>query len=271
MTGDRFTDAAPLFVLGTLDADERVAFQEHVATCAECRAEVRAFEQVRDRIPLAVEERKPPPRVREALMAAVAPKPTMTPEVVRADGEDRKRWIWPVVLPLAAALVLGVGYWRASEQVRVERVRAEDESARAQDLTLRLAQSERRLQEMELREVQLRSLLANPDAHVVSLAGQKDAEVARARVFWNPATSEAIVTVAGLPTPPAGKAYQMWVIAGAAPVPAGVFSVAADGSAIFNLPRVSETKDVKTFAITVEPAQGVPAPTGPIVLAGQVT
>jgi anti-sigma-K factor RskA len=44
--------------------------------------------------------------------------------------------------------------------------------------------------------------------------------------------------------------------------------VGADGSAIFRLPLVEDTAHVKTFAVTLEPAGGTPAPTGPMVLAG---
>ena len=37
------------------------------------------------------------------------------------------------------------------------------------------------------------------------------------------------------------------------------------------VPDVDETAQVKTFAVTVEPAEGTPAPTGPMVLAGTVS
>jgi anti-sigma-K factor RskA len=61
------------------------------------------------------------------------------------------------------------------------------------------------------------------------------------------------------------------VIGKGAPAPAGVVQVGADGKAMFKLPDVADTAEVRTFAVTVEPAQGTPAPTGPMVLAGTVS
>lgn len=264
---DRFTELAPLFVLGTLDAGERTAFQAHVAGCAVCQAEVRAFQGVVDKLPLAVEEHPPADRIRQELMAVVAPKRSRLSAVATGSVKQPRRarsGLWIAALPLAAAVLLGVGLWRARNEARFER-------ARAEEIALRLASSEQKLAEMESHNVALRTLLADPQARFVSLAGQPTAASARARVFWNPNTTEAMVTVAGLPAPPPGMAYQVWVITGSTPIPAGVFNVAADGSAVFNMPRLSATSVVSQFAITLEPAAGVPAPTGPMVLAGQVT
>ena len=68
-----------------------------------------------------------------------------------------------------------------------------------------------------------------------------------------------------LPPAPAGKAYEMWTIAGGTPTAAGVFQVDASGQAIHRVPPGAGPVDV--FAVTLEPESGVPAPTGPIVLA----
>ncbi len=270
MSADRYTEQAALFVLGTLDVDERLEFQQHAAGCADCRAEVRAFEAVRDRLPLELPEPQPNARARAALLRAIDPKQAMDPEVVQLTADrPRSRGVL-VLLPVAAALLLGYQLWRSNERAGAERARAAAQLARADGLAAQLAQTEGRLRAIQLHDAKLQALLANPDARVVTLAGQKDAEVARARVFWNPDTNEAMVTVAGLPKPAPGMGYQVWVIASAAPVPAGTFTVADDGTAIFDMWRVAETRSVKTFAVSVEPMAGVPAPTGPIVLAGKV-
>jgi hypothetical protein len=44
--------------------------------------------------------------------------------------------------------------------------------------------------------------------------------------------------------------------------------VDASGRAVFRLPVLEETTRVRTFAVTVEPATGSAASTGPTVLAG---
>ena len=40
---DRFTHDAGPYVLGALPPEDRRAFEEHLATCGHCRAEVREF------------------------------------------------------------------------------------------------------------------------------------------------------------------------------------------------------------------------------------
>jgi anti-sigma-K factor RskA len=86
---------------------------------------------------------------------------------------------------------------------------------------------------------------------------------------WNPDQRQAVLFAAGLPPAPAGKAYEAWVIAGAAPVAAGLFRVADEsGTALHTLPRLDDVARARTFAVTLEPEAGVKAPTGPMVLAG---
>ena len=75
------------------------------------------------------------------------------------------------------------------------------------------------------------------------------------------------VFVANLPSAPTGKAYEMWTIGDAAPQPAGVFQVDTAGRGTHRIPPVEGGKPVKVFAVTLEPEGGVPAPTGPMVLA----
>jgi anti-sigma-K factor RskA len=72
-----------------------------------------------------------------------------------------------------------------------------------------------------------------------------------------------------LPPLPAGKIYQVWLVAGGPPVSAGL--VAPDevgrGASFFRTP-VDVTGPV-TVAVTIEPAGGVPAPTGAFYLTGK--
>jgi anti-sigma-K factor RskA len=88
-------------------------------------------------------------------------------------------------------------------------------------------------------------------------------------MMWH-ATAGGVFVATGLPAPPAGKAYQLWAIAGGnAPVSAGVFTVDASGTgslAVRPLPGVST---VSAFAVTLEPAGGLPAPSGAMYLLGK--
>jgi anti-sigma-K factor RskA len=70
---------------------------------------------------------------------------------------------------------------------------------------------------------------------------------------------------------PADRDYQLWVIRNQTPVSAGVFSIRNDeGELFFRIDNLAETDKtiINAFAITLEPAGGVPQPTGPMYLIG---
>ena len=71
--------------------------------------------------------------------------------------------------------------------------------------------------------------------------------------------------------PPEDKSYQLWVVPmEGSPISAGVFNPATSDHAHW-LTKVPEGVTAKAFAITMEPAGGAPAPSGPKVLAGPVS
>jgi hypothetical protein len=107
-------------------------------------------------------------------------------------------------------------------------------------------------------------LLRDPTTRVVTLRGQGPSLEATGRVVWNDKAGGHLF-VANLPPAPAGRAYELWTISGGQPRPAGVFRVDASGQA--SQPVASARAPVEVFAVTVELEAGVPAPTGPIVLA----
>ncbi len=73
-----------------------------------------------------------------------------------------------------------------------------------------------------------------------------------------------------LPAPPAGKDYQLWIIAGSTPKSEGVFPVDGKGGAVHVLPEVPAAAGVSAFAVTLEPAGGLAQPSGAMYLLGAV-
>ena len=119
------------------------------------------------------------------------------------------------------------------------------------------------------RQQAILALVRDPGTQVVVLAGLEPAPSAKARMIWNAPKGGLLVT-AGLPAAPPGKAYQLWAIAGTkAPVSAGVFEVGPDGGATVRVAPLPGVDKVDVFAVTLEPAGGVPAPTGQMYLAGK--
>jgi hypothetical protein len=259
MSEDRFLELAPLAALGILDGEDRSAFESHVASCVLCRAEVLVHESVAALIPLALTPVAPARRLRERIVSG---------EKVSAAPRH-----WPTLLAAAASVALAVGLL----VLRGQRDTARAEAQRARVLA-EAAQAEARASAAALDAVQhdlgeavaFRALVQRRQSRITALAGLPAAPRAVARVIWDPTTREAVLVASGLDPAPAGKAYQAWVIASGAPVAAGVFRPDAEGRAVLRLPAVDETSRAKTFAVTLEPEAGVPAPTGPMVLAGAV-
>jgi len=187
-------------------------------------------------------------------------------------AETHPRWLSGVAT--AAAVAFGVGliftvHQRDNARREVEDLRRQQDAAEAR---VRAVNQERdALQRRLAWEASLRDLVAQPDARTVALAGQGPAAAARGRVVWNPSTREAVLVASGLDPAPPGRAYELWVMADGPPVPAGAILVEPDGRAAFRLPALEQTSRVKTFVVTLEPASGSPAPTGPAILSGPVS
>jgi anti-sigma-K factor RskA len=89
-----------------------------------------------------------------------------------------------------------------------------------------------------------------------------------ARMFWDRATNRWTLVAHGLPTPKAGRTYELWLVTADKKIPAGVFKPGDDGSAVVRATYALGPAELKAIAITDEPAGGVSAPTGPVILAG---
>jgi anti-sigma-K factor RskA len=77
----------------------------------------------------------------------------------------------------------------------------------------------------------------------------------------------AILVANKLPSLPQGKAYQLWFIVGTKPpMPGKTFEPDNNGHGVTKEQMPREALNSPVFAVTVEPAGGVPAPTGPIYL-----
>lgn len=113
-------------------------------------------------------------------------------------------------------------------------------------------------------------LLGSPGTQLVQLAAQGDVPY-RASALVNSPREEGLVLASAL-EPQAGKDYQLWLIRGDRKISAGLLPT--DDAGLPTLARISrdllEGGAPDAFAITVEPAGGMPQPTGPIVLVGKV-
>ena len=255
MSHDPFDTQAAAYALGALDGEELAQFEAHLGqSCARCEATLRDSRQALAALAWETPAAAPPPQVKEALlgrMAATGPAP-------RRRDDLRAAWLRWTIATVAAMIVGGFlagMYVAARYEARLGKLARETSALRGEEAGLR---------ERVALYPGVVELLRDPVTRVIALRGAGPSPEARGRVIWHE-TAGGHVFVAKLPPASPGKTYELWTITRGKPSPAGVFQVDGSGQASQKVAPVGGRVDV--FAVTLEPAGGVPAPTGPIVLA----
>ena len=291
---DEYKDALALAALDAADEAELRDLEAHLASCAECRAELRELRGAASALALAAAPVAPRPELRTRLLASLKSTPqesahaqpgeekverprepvgraaanVVSLEEARRDPRrafvSRRAFNFTAIaaslLVVSLAVVTAV-LWRrnaalsstvASLSSALDRARGELGQTRNE-----LAGARRE-----------REILISPEMHTAELAGTKMAESARARLTYDERTGEAMFTAARLPPAPAGKTYQLWYIADGKPMPGSVFTTDERGRAEMRASIPREGLRAQVFAVTLEPAGGLPAPSGEIYLKG---
>lgn len=261
MTHDELRELSGGYALGILDEPERRAFEEHVATCATCAAEVQELTAVATTLALSVPQVEPPAALRQRVLnAATAPARTASIETLtpRRTPQPGRQTLLALLSAAAAIVALALGVYAVSLQRRIASL--EQQLRVAAD---RAAQSQQQL--VQLRAAadtasDVRRILAAGDVRRLDLAGTKAAPNASGRAYWSQAEG-LVVAFANLPATEAGRVYQLWVIPpGGNPIGAGLLDLQPDGRALALAPEGTAQR-VGTVAITLEPAGGSAVPT----------
>jgi anti-sigma-K factor RskA len=236
------------YVLGSLDPEERRAFEAHLAGCAECSAEVASLRPVIGALATAVPQVTPRAELRDRILSDIGAGAgegagLKTRPYTLHDRKSPAALTW---LPLAAAIVIAVGaaVYVASLQRQMGELQARFDQAQATT-----------------------AVLAAPDLARIDLQGQPVAPDARARALWSRSRG-LVFTAANLPPAPEGKAYQVWVVTAQAPISAGLLSPDSSGIGTQYYMTPADIAPPVAVAVTLEPAGGVPAPTGERYLIG---
>ncbi len=249
--------------LSALDQTDREVIEEHLSGCAECRSEFDDWLGTAGALASVAGTLEPSPQVRERILENVrAERSTTTAQnVFELKPPFRLTVSWlPRFAAIAASLIL-VGLlalvlimWQQNRTAKTElaRLTAEAEQARKE-----------REQNQKLLE-----LLSSPSGHVVQLTGTVQGSPASAYLVYDAKSGRAILRTHGLPQTAPGRAYQLWFIAGASPVPGRVFKVAATGEGTSSDQIPPRVLPSPVFAVTEESESGASAPTGPILLKG---
>ncbi|MBW8751333.1 MAG: anti-sigma factor [Propionibacteriales bacterium] len=224
------------YAVDALDADEKVLFEQHLAACPACQAEVAGLREATASLAQSVEA-DPPPTLRDRVLADIRTVRPLPPEVeserptkVRALPVRRRLTAFAVAAALLGVAGVGTVVWHQNSTSDQGRTSAADRILRASD------------------------------AKRVSLAldGGGSASVVR-----SVSAGRAVLITRGMPSAPTDKVYELWLQTPAGTmVPAGLMSggsrtVVLDGDAT----------NATAAGITVEPKGGSESPTtAPIAL-----
>jgi anti-sigma-K factor RskA len=253
-------DARDLLALHALDAlspEERGALEAHLATCAECRAELASFRDATAAVggslsarPMAADRNA---RVRSRLLARAAADRGVTP--IRAP-RNRRLLAAAAVFLLAAIGAAEFGYdqyWRA----KLLRERLAVTQHQRDSLATALA----------AREAFMASLLG-PGVRVID-ASAVSAKQPYARMFWNQPANQWTFVAYNLPATKPGRTYQLWLVTkDNKKVSAGTFAAQPNGNAVVLASYALDPGNLAAIAVTDEPSGGSAQPTTTPFLVG---
>jgi len=228
---EQWEDSTAAYLLDALDDTERTAFEEHLAGCAACREEVEELRPAARALPVSVDPVDPPPELKSRIMAEVEREASLLaaagPEADRPPAPARRRLRLPslrvprLVPAAVAAALLLVG---VVVGVGVTQLGQEAPHTVQAEVTDRAKA---------------------PDAAA-------DVEIGE---------DGATIVAHGLPAPPSGRVYQVWIKRpGRAPEPtSALFAPSGDGTATASVP--GDMDGVAQVLVTDEPDGGSRTPT----------
>lgn len=237
---DHVLDDLPAYALGSLEPEESLRVEAHLAACSLCQRELQAYRAIVEQLPLGVPQRTPPAEVRARLLnqvAAASASPTQR-SLPQAGWLQRMRGFfsrpvpaWSLVgaLVLALALLAGGFAWYQNVQAQAR----------------------------------------NAQFQVVQLSGSPTAMSASGWIVVTRDGQAGTLVVQNLPVLEDQEQYQLWLIKDGQRENGGVFSVDQNGYASLWVWSKQPLKDYQQFGITIEPKGGSSGPTGPKVMGGQ--
>jgi anti-sigma-K factor RskA len=220
------------YALDALDELERARFEQHLAACEDCRAEVAELRETAALLSEAVAT-PPPASLRDSVLAGISqvrplpPEvPVVRPSVPAHEPAGRGRSWLPFLVAAALALVVGIG-------AAVTQPWADDEVPQ-------LTAAEQVLQA--------------PDAEEVFL---DLGDAGKATVVRSKAEDRAVISTEDMVSAPDGKTYELWFINGDEFTSAGLMPDAPDQTVVLD----GSAGQAVAVGITVEPEGGSEEPT----------
>jgi anti-sigma-K factor RskA len=249
MNHDEVRELLAAQAMELLDGEERTSVLAHMASCPVCTAELESLRGAAAELALVAPARSFDARrcnsVRSRLLARTA-----------ADREARER---------LAAGQLPERQPPTLQRADLEGTRFVSPGWRVGSMVLAAAGA---AMIVIAGSLLVRSQAESPSVRVIDVAATEKHE-GSARMFWNQSTNEWTFVGRELIAPPEGRTYQLWLITpGDRKISAGVFTPARGGEAVATATYALAPDSLAAVAVTEEPAGGVAAPTGEIVMLG---
>lgn len=224
------------YVLDAIDDLERARFDQHLAECPVCSAEVAELTETVAALTEATAE-TPPIGLRSAVLSQVESTPQLRPEPSGASSSRQllhwRRWLTAAAAVVALGGAGAVGYVIADHSGGGAGTRADAEAAR------------------------IAAVFMAPDARTQTMA----TGAGRVTVVTAESLDEAVATLTDLPSPGANQAYQLWLIRDR--TPRSVAILAAGRTDATKL--IGGVRGAQALGVSREPAGGSAAPSLPLV------
>ncbi len=258
-------DQIDAYALGILEDEAVTQIEAHMETCQHCRALLQQAREVTGFLSLAPRQVRPPAGLKQRILARIAQEersgtarqPPLDQPAGPADGVSD----FSAATPLPGITPERQGLIGTLRQILPGRKGTAGDAAQTSQAEL---PNQQQLQA-------IMRLLRSPHPAIWELPGTPEAPNARAHLLGSPEDDMAVLIVSGLEPLPPERDYQLWFLREGKPVGSAVFDVQANGEnqMLVRAPRQLGHYDLA--AITPEPAGGSPGPTGPIIIAGQLT
>lgn len=249
---EQFADDLALLALGTLEGAELTALEAHLRQCPACRSELARLRGDTALLAFSASGARPPARSRERLLTAIAR------EARPAPASPARKHTWWSALQWAAAAALVAMFFLL--------IRRNDDLKRQ---VAQLAANSANQQQQLIQARKVLTALSDTGADHFILVSSKTPPQPQGRAVYLAKSGTLVFLASNMPALSPEKIYELWLIpTSGAPIPAGLFRPNTEGSGSIVTPPLPVGVEAKTFAITVEPKQGSPAPTSQPIMLG---
>ncbi|MEO0561553.1 MAG: anti-sigma factor [Chloroflexota bacterium] len=207
----------PAYSIGATDPAETASIEAALPGCPELQMMLREYDAITDGLAQAVPQHRPPKDALDRLLTAARSTEPVQKVI-------RPRWVMPIVMAVAALLVLSnLGWWlyTSTSQMSIR------PTPRAEDA--------------------IGLVRFDGDPAVVCI--------------WDARTGTATLYTEGLPDLGPDESYQLWLLDDGTPQSAGVFQQGNDGRGLLIFTPPAPIRSFDAMGITREPLGGSAAPT----------